>query len=355
MSIILGSLICVLGGIGVGAFLLPLKYSRSWKWENSWLLGAFFMYVVFPWISLHVLVPNFGEIYARTSAKDLGMIFLFGIIQGSGAYVFTYGITLLGLGLGYALMIGCIGLCSLLVPLFAAHLDRVTHLDGITLLIGCAILIVGLGFSGKAGLEREAVKAAASAGSKEVRGKLNIPLAVFVVAWAGIANAMFYFTFEFQRAMKDMAIHQYHIPAYAWGFLNIFPFFLGMFVTNFLLTFVKMLRDGTLKNYWSAPGLGREYLLAVAIGIPWYLGQGVGYTAAQAILGPLGVAVGAALFMGAIVIVSAALGVATGEWRDAPPSTMRKLYTAIFFLVVAMSVISVGNYLQQVVLNPVAR
>jgi len=154
--------------------------------------------------------------------------------------------------------------------------------------------------------------------------------------------------------MKDMAIHQYHIPAYDWGFLNVFPFFLGMFTTNFLLTFVKMLKDGTLKNYWSAPGLGREYLLAVAIGIPWYLGQGVGYPAAQAILGPLGVAVGAALFMGSIVIVSAGLGVATGEWQGVPSTTMRKLYIAIFLLVTAMSVISIGNYLQQVVLKAVS-
>lgn len=77
----------------------------------------------------------------------------------------------------------------------------------------------------------------------------------------------------------------------------------------------------------------------------------MGYTAGQAILGPLGVAVGAALFMGAIVIVSSALGMATGEWKAVPPTTMRKLYFALFFLVTAMSVISIGNYLQQVVLN----
>jgi L-rhamnose-H+ transport protein len=351
LSIILGSLICILGGVGVGSFLLPLKYSKSWRWENSWLVGAFFMYVLFPWLSLLVLVPNFGEIYARTSGKDLAMIYLFGLIQGSGSYIFTYGTTLLGIGLGYALMIGCIALFGLLVPLFGAHLDRVAKLDGITLLIGCAILTAGLAFSGKAGLEREAAKATVDA--KTSRKKLSITRAVFVVLWAGIANAMFYFTFEFQRSMKDMAIHQYHIPAYAWGFLNVFPFFLGMFTTNFLLTFVKMLRDGTLKNYRSAPGLGREYLLAVAIAIPWYLGQGVGYTAAQAILGPLGVAVGAALFMGAIVIVSAALGVATGEWQGAPSHTMRTLYLALFLLVAAMSVISIGNYLQQVVLSAV--
>jgi hypothetical protein len=110
-----------------------------------------------------------------------------------------------------------------------------------------------------------------------------------------------------------------------------------------------MVKDKTLKNYWSASGLRREYLLGALIGVLWYLGQGVGYTAGQAILGPLGVAVGAALFMGAIIVVSNVLGVRTGEWHGVPGATMRKLYIALVLLVVAMSVIAVGNYLQQVV------
>ena len=157
MAFIFGSLFCMLGGIGVGSFLLPLKFSKNWRWENSWLVGTFFMYVLLPIAALFILIPSFSEIYAQTPWKDLGMIYLFGLIQGTGALVFTYGTTVMGLALGYALMIGCISLFSLLVPLFGAHLDRVTKLDGVTLLIGCFILIIGIGLSGLAGLERESV------------------------------------------------------------------------------------------------------------------------------------------------------------------------------------------------------
>jgi len=110
-----------------------------------------------------------------------------------------------------------------------------------------------------------------------------------------------------------------------------------------------MVRDKTLKNYWSASGLRREYLLGASIGLLWYVGQGVGYTIGQAVLGPLGVAVGAALFMGTMMVVSNVLGVRTGEWKGVPGVIMRKLYIALVLLVVAMAVIAVGNYLQQVV------
>jgi L-rhamnose-H+ transport protein len=336
----------MLGGIGVGAFLLPLKFSRTWRWENSWLVGAFFMYVLLPAAALLLVIPQFSEIYGQTPTKDLAMIYAFGLIQGTGSLIFTYGTTVMGLALGYSLMIGCIALFGLLVPLFGAHLDRVTKLDGITLLIGCVILVLGIGLSGWAGMEREAVKGQSGAAAQK---KLNIPLMVIVVLWSGFANAMFYFTFEFQQSMKALALNQYNVPTYAWGFLNTLPFFLGMFTINLILTGAKMVKDKTLKNYWSASGLRREYLLGALIGVLWYLGQGVGYTAGQAILGPLGVAVGAALFMGAIIVVSNVLGVRTGEWHGVPGATMRKLYIALVLLVVAMSVIAVGNYLQQVV------
>ncbi|MBZ5565270.1 MAG: hypothetical protein LAP13_22975 [Acidobacteriia bacterium] len=347
MSIIIGSLICLLGGVGVGSFLFPLKFSRTWKWENSWLVGAFFMYVLFPAATLLLVIPQFGEIYARTPLKDLAMIYLFGLVQGTGSLIFTYGTTVMGLALGYSLMIGCIALFGLLVPLFGAHLDRITKLDGMTLLIGCAILILGIGLSGWAGWEREAVKKESGTGAAQK--KLNIPLLVVVVLWSGLANAMFYFTFEFQQSMKSLALTQYHVPLYAWGFLNTLPFFLGMFTINLVLTAAKMVKDKTLRNYWAGSGLGREYLLAALIGILWYVGQGIGYTAGQSILGPLGVAVGAALLMGTIIVVSNILGVRTGEWKGVARATMRKLYMAIVLLVAAMSVIAAGNYLQQIV------
>jgi len=305
------------------------------------------MYVLLPAATLLLVIPRFGEIYGQTPLRNLGMIYLFGLIQGTGSLIFTYGITVMGLALGYALMIGCISLFGLLVPLFGAHLDRVTKLDGMTLLIGCAILVMGIGLSGWAGLQREAVKG--QSGTATGQKKLNIPLMVIVVLWSGLANAMFYFTFEFQQSMKALALNQYNVPLYAWGFLNTLPFFLGMFTINLILTTTKMVRDKSLKNYWSASGLRREYLLGASIGVLWYVGQGVGYTIGQAVLGPLGVAVGAALFMGTMMVVSNVLGVRTGEWKGVPCVTMRKLHMALVLLVVAMSVIAVGNYLQQVV------
>jgi L-rhamnose-H+ transport protein len=334
--------LCVLAGACVGVFLLPLKFSQAWKWENSWLLGTFFMYVVFPFLTLYLVVPRFAEIYAETPLRDIALIYLFGIIQGTGSYVFTYGTTLLGLALGYALMIGAISLVSLLVPLFGAHLDRLGKLDGIALVAGSVILIAGITLAGRAGILRQRMVEKAGETSR-----IGLGLTCAVIIWAGIANSLFYFTFEFQKAMKDIAVTRYGVPEHFWGFLNILPFMLGMFTVNFVLTVAKMVREQTLRNFWAAPGLVWEYFLGFTIGLLWYFGQGVCYTAGHTFLGPLGVAVGAALFMGTMMVASNVAGIRMGEWAGAGPSTMRVLYTAITVLVIAMTVIAVGNYLQQ--------
>jgi len=69
----------------------------------------------------------------------------------------------------------------------------------------------------------------------------------------------------------------------------------------------------------------------------------MGYTK----LGTLGVSVGAALFMGMIIVCSNVVGIWTGEWKGVSALAKKKLYTGLFVFVLAMIVISVGNALQE--------
>jgi L-rhamnose-H+ transport protein len=294
------------------------------------------------------MVPDFLEIYKQTPSKDLGMIYLFGLIQGTGSYIFIYATTLLGLALGCAIIIGFIMVVSLLIPLLFAHLNRITELDGITLLIGLALLLCGIALSGKAGVlrEKECPDLDVSIDRKQKR-KVSTVMIILVVVWAGLANSMYYFSFEFQQSMKAIAIEKYAIKEHLWGFLNVVPLFLGMFTINVFLTVSKMIKEHNLKNYWSAKGLSREYILACLIALLWYVGQGICYVAGHTMLGSLGVAVGAALFMGSIMLTSNISGIKTGEWKGVSRRTMKLLYAGLIFLIIAMTTVSIGNYLQE--------
>jgi hypothetical protein len=337
MEQVLGIFLCMLGGIGVGVFLLPLKFSKSWKWENSWLVGASFMYLVLPLIEAKIFVPGFLNIFRAANPRDIGMIYVFGLVQGTGALAFTYGTTLMGLSLGYSLMISLIATTGVLVPLVIGHPEQIRTTGGVTLMIGVATLILGVCFSGRAGRLREQ-----AAGSQAKMR--NFGVAILITLYSGVANSFFYFSFEFQKGLKAIATQQFGVKEALWPVVNVVPLFAGMFTINLIYCLFKMAKDRSFKNYWEGNRLGLEYFLAISIGLFWFIGQGVCYTVGFTMLGSLGVPVGAAIFMGAMIVISTLLGLKTGEWAHASPKILRLMYVGIVLEVLAVFIVCLGNH-----------
>jgi len=265
------------------------------------------------------------------------MIYVFGLVQGTGALAFTYGTTLMGLSLGYSLMISLIAATGVMVPLIIGHPEQLHQVGGLTLIVGVMLLIIGVIFSGLAGRLRER---AAGTGAK----LRNFGVAIVIALYSGFANSFFYFSFEFQKGLKTIATQQFGVKETLWPVVNVVPLFAGMFTINLAYCLLKMTKDGTLKNYWRGSRLGLEYILALSIGIFWFLGQGVCYTTGFTMLGSLGVPVGAALFMGAMIVVSNLLGLKTGEWAQASPKILRLMYVGIVLEVLAVAVVGLGNH-----------
>ncbi len=63
------------------------------------------------------------------------------------------------------------------------------------------------------------------------------------------------------------------------------------------------------------------------------------------VFGEIGLPAGAAIFMAIIMLTGTAWGFRTGEWRDTRRSTRRIMFGGLSFLILAIAVIGVGNYL----------
>lgn len=349
MKTILGCILCALGGVGVGSFLVPLKFSRRWGWDNSWLLAAGIIFVVVPFWGLRMMVPSFAQIYVDTPTKDIVMVFIFGLIAGMGVYTWRYITTKLGIALTYALANSSGSIVGVLGPLLGAHSDRVAKLDGITLLFATAVLATAFIIAGKAGTARETELGLAVPRESRNSKKANVPFLATLVVLSAFAESMWLFSMEFQQSMKHIAMDRYHVPLHAWAFLNSFPYMVGVFVPTLIVTFVKMIKNGTLTDYWTGPGLLRPYLLAIAAGLIAGVGNNLLLPAGFAIIGPLGVPAAQALFAGMSTVASSISGICLGEWKGVSAVTLRKLYNAVFLILAAVTVVAVGNYLQQAV------
>ena len=72
MQIILGIIFHFIGGFASGSFYVPYKKVKGWHWENYWIIGGLFSWLIVPPIAAWLTIPNFTEIIKQTDAQLFG-------------------------------------------------------------------------------------------------------------------------------------------------------------------------------------------------------------------------------------------------------------------------------------------
>lgn len=68
----------IFAGLVNGIFLLPMRYSRKWAWENLWLFFTLFSTGLFPCLFALIAVPHLSAILRQSPF----VFFLPGLITG---------------------------------------------------------------------------------------------------------------------------------------------------------------------------------------------------------------------------------------------------------------------------------
>ena len=63
MTLLHGIALTFLAGVSVGFCLWSIKWARTWKWENFWLIFSLFALIIFPFGLAFWLLPNLGRVY----------------------------------------------------------------------------------------------------------------------------------------------------------------------------------------------------------------------------------------------------------------------------------------------------
>src|SRR6185503_6122735 len=94
----------LIAGVMQGAFPLPMKFTRNWKWEHLWLWYALLAFFVLPLAMAIATVPRWGSVYNDVPAAALAQTATFGLAWGAGSVLYGLGIDALGMTLGYPIM-----------------------------------------------------------------------------------------------------------------------------------------------------------------------------------------------------------------------------------------------------------
>src|ERR1035437_8298856 len=59
----MGIMLLILAGAMNGSFTLPMKFTKKWAWENTWLAWTIFALCIFPPLLAFLTVPSLGQVY----------------------------------------------------------------------------------------------------------------------------------------------------------------------------------------------------------------------------------------------------------------------------------------------------
>jgi L-rhamnose-H+ transport protein len=192
-----------------------------------------------------------------------------------------------------------------------------------------AILSAGLVIYARAARQREQ-----DAGVPQARGdfRKGMSLCLFTGAAAGAINLGFAFSADLVQRAAVLGASPEEASFAVWAVLLPAGYIPNLVYCAWLLRANRTARVFRL----SAP---REGLLAFTMAVLWlsgWLGYGVGASS----MGRYGTSIGFAAYMTALLLWSTCLGLLTGEWRTASPSTRARMRVGLIVILGSVLVLS---------------
>src|SRR5487761_267940 len=120
-----GLLLLVLAGGMNGSFTLPMKFTRRWSWENTWLVWTVFALIIFPPLLTLLTIPHLQEMYHAVGLGPVMKVAAFGAGWGVSQVLFGLAVDSIGIALTFSIVLGVSAAMGSLVPLFQLHADKV--------------------------------------------------------------------------------------------------------------------------------------------------------------------------------------------------------------------------------------
>lgn len=331
----LGMGVILLSGLFNGAFALPMKHTRDWKWENTWLAFSVAAVLVLPWVLSVLFVPHLVEVYQRASTRSIEYPAVFGFLWGIAQVTFGLGIDAVGMAVAIAVVSGLAALSGSLVPLLVLHPEDLFRPRGIFLLVGLPVLLAGIFLYGKAGRLREldARESNPASGAHSQNFMKGLAICVFT----GVFTSNFNLGFAFSDGLPRLATALGATPARATYAVWALVFSAGS-LPNLIYCAYLLSRNRTWRLF-AASEPRRNIMLSLAMAAFW--GTGVfGYGVGATLAGNYGTSIGFSLFMASSILSSNVIGVWSGEWKTTTASTRRVLVAGLVVILLSVVVLN---------------
>jgi L-rhamnose-H+ transport protein len=333
-----GILIVLLAAIFQGSFILPMNYTRNWKWAHNWfvfsLLGMLLLNIAIGFAT----IPSLLAIFAATPQNTLLILSALGFGWGIGAVLFGLGMDRLGMSLGYPIIMGLIAVLGGLLPFALFHSDQLASRRGLIYFLSVLLAVAGIFVSSRAATQRDRERQTTSASNTSQNSSIAAGLVIAILA--GILSCLPNLGISMSAQLTNAGA-QLGVPATRAANAVWVLFFSMGFLANAIYCLYLMQKSREL------PGLARHasprnLALIFAMAAMWiasfYL---YGFGVSQ--LGPTATIFAWPIFICVSILVGNFWGLQQGEWRTASPASRRLLYLAILFLIASVVLLTAAN------------
>ena len=367
MQALLGIIFHSLGGMSSGSWYMPYNWVKKWRWEIYWITGGLFSWLIMPYLAVVLTIPNWQEILHSAEGSVIRNTYIMGLLWGIGGLTYGLAIRYLGMSLGNSVLlgitsvVGSLGLPILrnipgvaeLLPAGLSFSDLFSTTGGRIVLLGIAILLVGIILSGRAGI----IKDKDLAGNKEgVNKEFKLATGLIIAVISGVLSAFFSFGIDTGKEMaevaRSMAVEQNYsfVTESGSGFKYLFEnniiFFVilwGGLTTNLIWSVALILKNKTAGDFIDAKSpLVRNYLFCALAGTTWFL-QFFFYGMGETKIGN-----GASswtLHMATIILTANLWGFYRKEWRSVSKKAYNTILIGIGTILLSVIIIGVAKWL----------
>jgi L-rhamnose-H+ transport protein len=324
-----GIAILVVAGAANGSFTMPMKYTRKWAWENTWLVWTIFALVILPFAVTLMTIPNLMMVYRTAAPSILLEVCAFGVGWGVAQVLFGLSVDMIGITLTFSIVLGTSAALGSLIPMVSLHRNYLHSAAGYAVLGAIASVLIGVTLCAVAGALRE--RSSLQSVSSQRRISQGLMLAVLCGLLASLMNLGVAFGTPLVQVARSLGANGPNAINVVW-----FPLLLAGAVPNVLYCAWLIRKNRSGHKFL----VGRSHWALAAIMALFWFGGTLLYGVAAHDLGAWGPVLGWPLFMSLIVITATMLGMFTGEWKNCGPLPIRTQWAGVAVLVFAIFVLA---------------
>lgn len=328
---ILAIFIVILAGFFQGTFILPMTYTKKWDWAHNWFAFSLLGMVLVNWLIAYFTIDDVFGIISQVSRPVLLTVLVFGLVWGIGAILFGKAMDLLGMALGYPVIMGINAAAGTIIPALIYSPQIFVENKGMMIILGTIISVFGIILCTNASKLKNAATS-----SKTKFSSLGLVLAVI----SGFTSCLPNIGASFSTEITDIAIKSGVNNMLAGNVIWSLFFSMGAIVNAGYCLF--LIYKNKSKNAFVNEFKVRNWLLIFGMSVMW-MGSFYFYGFGSAMLGNLGLIIGWPLLVSLSILIGNLWGIYRGEWNGANKKARKILNLGLLVLVISTVVIAMSN------------